>query len=82
MDIKLESPAERLNALRALAKNGLLTTLRLRPSPDVQTKLDESGLETLDYDKREGYRVRLVADDLANRLQIVEELMAMAFQEA
>ena len=63
-------------------KNGLLTTLRLRPSPDVQAKLDDSGLETLDYDKREGYRVRLVADDLANRLQIIEELMAMAFQEA
>src|SRR5258706_9737631 len=63
-------------------KNGLLTTLRLRPSPDVQAKLDESGLETLDYDKREGYRVRLVADDLANRLQIIEELMARAFQEA
>ncbi len=63
-------------------KNGLLTTLRLRPSPDVQAKLDDSGLETLDYDKREGYRVRLVADDLTNRLQIIEELMARAFQEA
>ena len=64
-------------------KNSLLVTLRLQRSPDVETKLEQSGLETLDYDKRDGgYRVRLVDSDIANRLPLVEGLMGMAFQEA
>lgn len=43
--------------------------------------LDESGLEVLDYDKREaGYRIRLGADDLKNRGDVLRRLIEMAFR--
>lgn len=62
-------------------KNALVLTIRLKQSPEVQSRLDESGLEVLDYDKREaGYRIRLGADDLKNRGDVLRQLIEMAFR--
>jgi hypothetical protein len=62
-------------------KNALVLTIRLKQSPKVQSRLDESGLEVLDYDKREaGYRIRLGADDLKNRGGVLRQLIEMAFR--
>lgn len=62
-------------------KNALMLTIRLPQSADVQSKLEESGLEALDYDKREGgYRIRLGIDDLKNRRDVLRQLIEMAFR--
>ncbi len=61
-------------------KKALMLTIRLRPSPEIQARLEESGLETLDYNKREGYRIRLGADDLKNRGDVLRQLIEMAFR--
>jgi hypothetical protein len=62
-------------------KNALVLTIRLKQSPEVQARLDESGLEVLDYDKRAaGYRIRLGADDLKNRGDVLRQLIEMAFR--
>lgn len=62
-------------------KNALVLTIRLKQSADVQSRLEESGLEALDYDKREGgYRIRLGIDDLKNRGDVLRQLIEMAFR--
>ena len=40
----------------------------------------KSGLETLDYNKREGYRIRLGADDLKTRGEVLRQLIEMAYR--
>lgn len=63
-------------------KNALMLTIRLQQSPEVQARLEESGLEALDYDKREGgYRVRLGIDDLKNRGDVLRSLIEMAYRD-
>ena len=63
-------------------KNALMVSIRLRPSTEIQSKIEESGLEALEYDKSEGvYRIRLGADDLKNRGEVVRQLIGLAFQE-
>lgn len=58
-----------------------MLTIRLKQSADVQSRLEESGLEALDYDKREGgYRIRLGIDDLKNRGDVLRQLIEMAFR--
>ncbi len=45
-----------------------MLTVRLPQSAQMQSRLEESGLELVDFDKREGgYRVRLGQDDLQQR---------------
>lgn len=62
-------------------RNALVLTVRLKPSPEIQARLDESGLESLEYDKREGgYRIRLGVDDLTNRGDMVRQLIEMAYR--
>ncbi len=62
-------------------KNALVLTIRLKQSAEVQSRLEESGLESLDYDKREGgYRIRLGIDDLENRGEVLRQLIEMAFR--
>lgn len=62
-------------------KNALMLTVRLQQSPEIQARLEESGMEALDYDKREGgYRIRLGIDDLKNRCDVLRLLIEMAFR--
>jgi predicted transport protein len=63
-------------------KNALMLTIRLKPAVEIQSKLEESALEVLEYDKREGgYRIRLGIDDLRSREAILRQLIGMAYQE-
>jgi len=49
-------------------KNTLMLSIKLKPAAEIEAKLEASGLEALEYDKREaGYRIRPGADDLKNR---------------
>jgi hypothetical protein len=63
-------------------KNTLVVTIRLKQSPDIESKLEQSGLDALDYDKREGgYRIRLGADELKHRSEVLRDLIGMAYRE-
>ncbi len=59
-------------------KNTVLVTFRLPQSMETLSKLEESGLEVHDYFKPEGgYRVRLSAEDLDQRRDVLRELIGM-----
>jgi predicted transport protein len=62
-------------------KNTLMLTVRLQPSAETQTRLEGSGLEVLDFDKREGgYRIRLGMDDVDKRRDVLRQLIEMAYR--
>ncbi|MGB9457180.1 MAG: DUF5655 domain-containing protein [Bryobacteraceae bacterium] len=62
-------------------KNALVLTVRLKPSPEIQARLEESGLEALEYDKREGgYRIRLGSDDLNKQSEVLRQFIEMAYR--
>lgn len=52
-----------------------------RPPAEIQSRLEGAGLETLEYDRREGgYRIRLGADDLEKRGDVLRQLIEMAYR--
>jgi hypothetical protein len=62
-------------------KNTLMLTIRLQQSPEMQARLEESGLEALEYDKREGgYRIRLGVDDLHTRGDVLRQFIETAYR--
>ncbi len=62
-------------------RNTLMLTVRLPQSAEMQSRLEESGLELVDFDKREGgYRVRLGPDDLQQRGDSLRQLIDAAYR--
>jgi len=60
-------------------KNTLMLTLRLQPSAETQASLEASGVEVVDFDKREaGYRLRVGVEDLETRGDVLRELIEKA----
>jgi len=60
-------------------KSTVMLTLRLPQSAETQSKLEASGIEIVDSDRREGgYRLRLGIDDLGQRRDALQEFIAMA----
>lgn len=56
---------------------------RLKGSPQLQERLEASGLDVMDYDKRWGrYRIRLQPSDCENNRKIIEEIIAEAYTDA
>lgn len=63
-------------------KNILLLSIRVKQSEDLEPKLEASGLEAPEYDKREkGYRIRLGPDDLMNHTDVLRDFIGMAHRE-
>ena len=63
-------------------KKSLALSIRLKQSTDIESKLEETGLEALEYDKREGgYRLRFGVDELKNHEDILRQLIGMAYRE-
>lgn len=63
-------------------KNTLMLSIRLKQAAETEAKLEGSGLEVLEYDKREGgYRIRLGADDLQDRGDVLRQLIEMAYRD-
>jgi len=63
-------------------KNVLVLSIRLKQSSEVESKLEQSGLEALEYDKREGtYRIRLNVDELSSKIDVLRQLIGMAHRE-
>ena len=62
-------------------KNLLNFELKLPQSEDLDTKIEQAGLETLEYSKRWGlYRLRLTKDDIKSKAAILKELVRTAYQ--
>ena len=62
-------------------KNQLRLELKLPETDDLNTKIENSGIETLDYDKRWGrYRLRLTKNDVKSKAEIIRELMNLAYE--
>jgi hypothetical protein len=60
-------------------KNFVRLKLYLSQSEYVDSKIASGGLETIEY--RDGYRLRLTADDVARHEPLLFELMKMAYEE-
>lgn len=63
-------------------KAHILVDLRLSETDDVTALIENSGIETLDYDKRwRSYRLQLTRPDVSNKAQILQTLMRLAYDE-
>src|ERR1700690_1693328 len=62
-------------------KRALVLELKLKQATDIQSKIDETGLDTLSYDNQFGnYRLILTSDDLAKHEQALRELISLAHE--
>jgi hypothetical protein len=56
---------------------------RLERSDEIQTKLDDAGLDVMEYDPRWGrYRIRLVKGDITKHEVLLTELLKAAYEQA
>ena len=61
-------------------KSSLLVEIRLQQSPEIQDKLDEAKLDTMDYDtKWRRYRIRVDKNDIAKHKELLKNLMQQAY---
>lgn len=55
--------------------------LRLEQSDEIQSILDEAGLDIMDYDSRAGYyRIRLFKSDIKKHEATLQDLIKRAYQ--
>ena len=56
--------------------------IRLETSDEIEGKLEESGLELMDYDaRRRRYRIRLAKGDIKKHEPFLQELLLLAHTE-
>jgi len=61
-------------------KSSLLLEIRLKQSPEIQEKLDNAKLDTLDYESKWGrYRIRLDKGDIVKHRELLKELMVQSY---
>lgn len=61
-------------------KSSLVLEIRLKQSPEIQEKLDEAKLDTLDYDTQwSRYRIRVDKNDISKHRQLLKDLMQQAY---
>ncbi|MBA3354218.1 MAG: hypothetical protein H0U23_17645 [Blastocatellia bacterium] len=63
-------------------KNSLRLELRLPRTDEVDTKLEESGLDSMEYDRWGRYRIRLSKGDLQKNRVLLTELLKQTHAEA
>jgi hypothetical protein len=62
-------------------KKHIRAEIRLPRTDDVDAKIEQAGLETMDYDETyQSYRLALGADDIAKHKKLLLELMRAAYQ--
>ena len=62
-------------------KNQLKFELKLPQSAELDAKIEQAGIETLEYNKRWGlYRLRLTKDDMKSKGAVVKELARTAYE--
>lgn len=63
-------------------KNGLRLEIRLAKSEDVEAKLNETGLDLMEYSRWGRYRIRLTKDDIKKHSVFLQELLKKAYEES
>ncbi|MCH9054102.1 MAG: hypothetical protein IIA72_24155 [Proteobacteria bacterium] len=62
-------------------KNRLNFELKLPHTDDLDAKIDEADLDTLEYNKRWGlYRLRLTKDDIKSKSDVLKDLSQLAYE--
>lgn len=63
-------------------KQALRIELRLERSDEIEKRLNEAGMDMMDYDSRGGrYRIRLSRGDVEAHRELLSELLAQAYKE-
>ncbi len=61
-------------------KGHMILELRLPENDDLTAKVDQSGIETLEYDKRwRAYRLQLTNSDVSTKAGVIKELLRLAY---
>ena len=62
-------------------KNQMILELKLAKSDELDLMMEESGLDTLEYNKREErYRLRLTKKDVTTKSEVLKKLSEMAYE--
>lgn len=62
-------------------KNQINLELKLPETDDISAKIENSGIEALEYNKRWGlYKLRLTKNDVKGKSEILQELMKLAYE--
>jgi predicted transport protein len=62
-------------------KSSLNLSIKLKQSDEIENRIEGSGLDTMEYDKRGGwYRLRLAPQDPKKHSDVLKKLMQMAFE--
>ncbi len=68
-------------ALFRLRKSLIILELKLPKTDEIDAKIQQAGLETLEYDARFGmYRLSLHKEDITKKRELLKELMQAAYQ--
>ncbi len=61
-------------------KSSMLLEIRLKQSPEIQDKLDNAKLDTMDYENKWGrYRIRVDKNDISKNKELLKELMMLSY---
>lgn len=64
------------------AKDWMRVELKLDRSDEIQAKLDEAGLDLMDYHVRSGrYRIRLTRDDVSRHQDLLDKLLKESYSQ-
>lgn len=57
--------------------------VRLPKSEEIENRLNDSGLDMMDYDKQWGrYRIRLTKKEIKDNLEFITELLEQAYKNS
>jgi len=62
-------------------KNWLRINVRLEHSEEIQSKLDEAGLDVIGYGKFGRYKIRLAKDDIKRHEDLLKELLKTSYEQ-
>ena len=62
-------------------KNKLNLHIKLPQTDELDTKIDEAELDTLEYNKKSNlYRLRLTKEDIKSKSEVLKELFQLAYE--
>lgn len=62
-------------------KKFLRLSMRIKKSDDIKQKIEEKGLDLIDYTKSGRYRIRLLKDDIEKHSDFIKELLEQSYNE-
>lgn len=64
-------------------KSNVRLEMRLERSEELEQRLDEAGLDVMEYDRRSGrYRIRLAKPDIKKHQELLAELLGLAYEKS